>query len=182
MSEKENKPGLLLHICCAGCGVYVSELLAAEFQITLFFYNPNINPETEYRLRLTDVIKVSEYLKIPVINGGYDHDRWLKLITGNEKEPERGKRCAICYEDRIAETAREAVRRRIGHFATTLSVSPHKVATLISEIGRRVARDNGLEFYDRDFKKNDGFKKSTVLARQLSLYRQNYCGCEFSHR
>ncbi len=177
-----NKPRLLLHICCAGCGVYVSRELTRDFAVTLYFYNPNIFPEKEYQLRLKETEKIAAQFNINLIVGEYNHHFWLKKIKGYELEPEKGKRCLICYEDRLRQTANYARSHNFPFFATTLTVSPHKDARAISRIGQQLAIEFSVKYLDRDFKKQDGFKKTCLLSRQLNLYRQNYCGCEFSRR
>ncbi len=178
---KEKK--LLLHICCAGCGAYVSQVLQAEgYGVGLYFYNPNIFPEAEQEIRLKEVKKVAQAFGLEYIIGDYDHSTWLKKIKGLEFEPEKGKRCLVCYRDRLESTAKIAREKNFGYFASTLSVSPHKLAGEISRIGNDLAAQYGVEFLDRDFKKKDGFKKATILSRELEIKRQDYCGCEFSMR
>ena len=182
MSGKEKKSKCLLHICCVGCGAYVSEVLQANYDITLYFYNPSIFPRTEYDKRLDETVKVSEKLGLPLIVGTYNHSIWLESVKGLEQEPERGKRCVVCYDDRLKTTADKAVELGIEYFTTTLSVSPHKDFAKIKEIGDSLAQEFKIKFIDQDFKKQDGFKKACSLSKELNLYRQNYCGCEFSMR
>lgn len=179
---KTKKPKLLLHICCAGCGAYVSSVLREEFEVNLYYYNPNIFPEFEYDARLLEVKRIGEEFGLELLIGGNDHKEWLKKIKGKESEPERGERCRICYQDRLESTALLAAKRGIGYFASTLSVSPHKDAAIISLIGKELEKSHDVGFLDRDFKKQDGFKKSLALSKDLKIYRQNYCGCEFSRR
>jgi len=169
-----------LHICCIGCGAYVAGELAREFRVKLFFYNPNIYPEDEYKKRLQETKRIAEKMKLDLIVGAYDHKAWLKMIAGHETDPERGGRCRLCYRDRLRSTAEKAVAESMDYFTSTLSVSPHKDARLISKTGQEMSGRYGVKFLDRDFKKRDGFKKSCELSRQLDLYRQDYCGCEFS--
>jgi predicted adenine nucleotide alpha hydrolase (AANH) superfamily ATPase len=174
---------LLLHICCAGCGAYVSQVLKEEgFEVVLYFYNPNIFPEEELKIRLGEVKKVAQEFGLEFIIGEHDHRVWLKKVKGLEFEPEKGKRCLVCYQDRLESTAKIAREKNFRYFASTLSVSPHKLAGEIIRIGNESASQNGLEFLDRDFKKKDGFKKATILSRELKIKRQDYCGCEFSIR
>lgn len=180
MSGPKRKPEILLHICCAGCGAYVSGSLKDFYEVILFFYNPNIFPAEEYEKRKAEAKRVAVHYGLRLVTGAYDHGSWLKKIAGHEKDRERGERCRICYRDRLAETAKIAKARGIGFFATTLTVSPHKDARLISEIGRSLARIYGPEFLDADYNKGDGFKKGLAVSKNLGLYRQNYCGCEFS--
>jgi predicted adenine nucleotide alpha hydrolase (AANH) superfamily ATPase/VanZ family protein len=176
------KPKLLLHICCIGCGAYISQELKKEFKITLFFYNPNIYPRDEYEKRLIEVKKTAGTLGLKIIFGNYDHNSWLAGLRGFERNEEGEERCLLCYRDRLARTAREAEKNGFNFFGTTLSISPHKDSMAINKIGRELKKEYGINFLDRDFKKQDGFKKSSALSRELGLYRQNYCGCEFSLR
>lgn len=182
MPEK-NKPKLLLHICCIGCGAYVSRVLTEEnFDVVLFFYNPNIFPESEYVRRLETTKKIADKFDLEVIEGEYNHKRWLEKIRGFEKEKERGKRCRICYYDRLEKAAEYASKNNFDYFSSTLTISPHKDARLILAFGEELSGKLSIKFLARDFKKNDGFKKSVSLSKELNLYRQNYCGCEFSRR
>jgi predicted adenine nucleotide alpha hydrolase (AANH) superfamily ATPase len=180
MSEK--KPRILLHICCAGCGAYVGQLLKENYSVTLFFYNPNIFPESEYDLRLEEVNKITGQFNLPLIIELYNHNEWLKKISGFESEPEKGGRCGICYRDRLQKTAEVAQKNNFDCFTTTLTVSPHKLAQSIIDIGLNLSASYGIKFLDKDFKKQDGFKKAGALSKELNLYRQNYCGCEFSRK
>ena len=174
------KPSLLLHICCIGCGVYVSQVLKKEFKLTLYFYNPNIFPLREYEKRLEEIKKVAKIYKIKVILGGYDYKKWREMVRGHEAEPEKGERCMMCYRERLEETARFAAKNGFHYFATTLTTSPHKNAQAIMKFGQDLGRKYELGFLERDFKKQDGFKKAAEMSRKLDLYRQDYCGCEFS--
>lgn len=179
---KKDKPALLLHVCCIGCGAYVSRLLSIDFKVSLYFYNPNIFPQEEYKKRLEETERIAKQFGFELIVGDYGHGEWLKRVKGHEKDPERGDRCRICYRCRLEDTARLAVKKGFEYFTTTLSVSPHKDAKAINEIGKELEQKYKLKFLDKDFKKKDGFKKSTKLSCELGLYRQNYCGCEFSRR
>jgi len=174
------KPSLLLHICCIGCGVYVSDVLREEFNITLYFYNPNIFPLSEYNKRLEEIQKVAEMYKMKVILGDYDHKKWREMVKGHETDPEKGARCMMCYRERLEETARYASENGFHYFTTTLTTSPHKNAGAIMKFGKELGREYEIGFLERDFKKQDGFKKSSALSKKLGLYRQDYCGCEFS--
>jgi predicted adenine nucleotide alpha hydrolase (AANH) superfamily ATPase len=176
------KSKLLLHICCAGCGVYVSQLLKQQYAVTLYFYNPNIFPKSEYNKRLAEVEEIAGKFKLDLIRGEYHHEVWLEKIRGHENDPERGERCLICYGDRLANTAKLAQKNKFDLFTTTLTVSPHKDALAISKIGNDLSLKYEVKFLDRDFKKQDGFKKSVELSKKLGLYRQNYCGCEYSYK
>ena len=174
------KPNLLLHICCIGCGVYVSQVLQKEYNISLYFYNPNIFPLGEYEKRLEEIKKVARRYKMKVILGEYDHMKWREMVRGHEDDPERGERCMICYRERLEQSARYAVENGFDYFTTTLTTSPHKDAQAIMRFGKELARKYKIGFLERDFKKQDGFKKSSAMSRELGLYRQDYCGCEFS--
>lgn len=176
---EKNKPKLLLHICCAGCGAYISQELARDWQISWYFYNPNIYPVSEYKKREQEVISLASKHKISLIVSDYEHGAWLNKIKGHERDPERGERCVICYEDRLESTARKAKSGHYDYFTTTLTVSPHKDAAVISQLGKRLAERYKVNFLNRDFKKQDGFKKASALSKELGLYRQNYCGCEY---
>lgn len=177
-----SKPKLLLHICCVGCGVYVSRLLKENYNVILFFYNPNIWPKEEYAKRLAEAEKIAREFNLELINGEYDHEKWLATVKGHESDPEKGERCLICYKFRLVEAMKIAQSHNCEYLATTLTTSPHKNAQAINEIGEKSAGQYGLKFLGQDFKKQDGFKKSAALSRELGLYRQNYCGCEFSVR
>lgn len=176
------KPKILLHICCAACGAYVGQLLQENYSVTLFYYNPNIYPESEYNLRQSEVNKIALKYDLPLIIENYNHHDWLKKISGFELEPEKGERCLICYSDRLQKTAETAKRNNFDNFTTTLTVSPHKIAQAIISIGQNLGAQYGIKFLDLDFKKKDGFKKAGILSQELNLYRQNYCGCEYSRK
>lgn len=173
---------LLLHICCAPDATVVVERLRTKYMITGFFYNPNIQPFQEQQQRLREVERLAVSMDFPLLSGHYDWDRWFSLVEGFEKQPEGGKRCRICYQMRLEETARQANQNGFDLFATVLSVSPHKNAGLISDLGRAIAETYHLGFLEENFKKKDGFKRSLELSKLFHLYRQNYCGCVFSRR
>ena len=177
-----SKPPILAHICCAPDASYVIPLLAADYEVSGFFYNPNIEPPEEYRRRLAETHKLESLLGIAFEEGAYDRDRWAAMTQVFEREPEKGRRCAICYAMRLDRTARRALERGIPAFTTIMSVSPWKDAGLMNRIGSRLGRKYGLRFLEADFKKKDGFRKSVEISRRLGLYRQNDCGCRFSRR
>ncbi len=183
-SLAKTKSKLLLHVCCAGCGVYISQLLKKNYQVILYYYNPNIYPRSEYEKRLIEAEKIAKKYGLKLIKEKYDHKKWLKSVKGLEKELERGRRCLVCYKDRLEKTARVASGLGIKYFTTTLTMSPHKDASAINEIGNQLAKKYNLNFLAKDFKKQDGFKKSAAMSKELGLYRQDYCGCEFgkSHK
>ncbi len=154
--------------------------LANEYQITGFFYNPNIFPEAEYNKRLTDLNKLADLWQLVLEVGKYEHERFLTLINGWESEPEGGMRCEVCYGLRLNESAIKAREGNHNFLATTLTVGPKKNALVINKIGAEVAAKYGVQFIAHDWKKQNGFKHSVTLSRELGLYRQRYCGCEFS--
>ncbi len=170
---------LLLHICCAPCGVYPLQRLR-EYKPTLFFYNPNIHPLEEYEKRLSEVIKISCHYKTPLIIGSYDKDKWFLAVKGLEKEKEGGKRCEVCFSLRLTATANKAIEKGFTRFGTTLAISPHKNSNLIKRLGMEIAERFGLEFLSEDFR--EGFKEGIAISKELSLYRQRYCGCIYSQR
>ena len=176
------KPKLLLHVCCVGCGAYVSKILQKKYKVIFFFYNPNIYPEKEYNIRLDEAKRLAKKLKVKLMIEEKSYQKWKNSVIGYEDEPERGKRCLICFRDRLDHTAYFAREKKIKHFCTTLTISPHKNADDINRIGKAMAQKYKLNFLEKDFKKEDGFKKSCQLSKDLELYRQDYCGCEFSIR
>ena len=176
------KPKLLLHICCGPCSTEVIRRLKDDHEVVGFFYNPNIHPEEEYDKRLMEVQRISALWRVLVDVGRYDHERFLEVARGLEAEPEGGKRCVACYQLRLEETARRAADNGCTHLATTLTIAPMKKAAVINPLGRDAAARHGLVFVDEDWKKRDGFKHSIELSRDLGLYRQHYCGCEFPRR
>ncbi len=177
-------PRLLLQSCCGPCSTYVLEYLTKFFDITLLFYNPNIFPEEEFEKRLSAQCEVIKKLKISrpveIICNGYEHSEFEEKVKGLEEEREGGARCKVCFSLRLSETARLAKEMGFDCFATTLSVSPHKNAGLINAIGEELSASSGVPFLIADFKKREGYKRSVELSRELGIYRQQYCGCEFS--
>ena len=179
-------PRLLLHGCCAPCSSYVLEYLARYFEITLYYYNPNISPREEYEKRLGEVRRLVSELPlvhpVAVVDGPWDQAAFLDVSRGLEEEPEGGERCLKCYELRLRAAATVAKEGDYDFFATTLSISPHKRADKLNEIGERVGREIGVRHLPADFKKKGGYARSIELSRELGLYRQDYCGCAFSRR
>lgn len=172
---------ILLHSCCAPCGGQViNELKSQGFAVTVFFYNPNIFPLEEYKIRKSEIAKYCQKENIEFLAGEYAHEKWLAFIKGLEKEKEGSFRCFKCYEFRLQETAKYAMEHGFDYFASTLSISPHKNASKINEIGNELAEKHHIKFFTADWKKNDGFKKSCELSKTHNFYRQKYCGCEFS--
>jgi len=180
MNKTLEKPFILLHVCCAPDATAVFERLREKYTVIGFFHNPNIHPEEEYRKRLKDAVYVAETMNFPLEIPAYNPQEWLDAVKGLEQEPERGKRCRICFRFNLLATAKKAHERRIPYFTTTLTISPHKNTADIFEAGKEAAAEFGSEFVAVDFKKKDGFKRSLILSREMNLYRQNYCGCCFS--
>ena len=178
----ENKQ-ILLHICCAPCLIYPLKKLREErFEVKGFFYNPNIQPEKEYYKRLLEAQRICKLWSIPLEIGEYDWDRWQAAIRGLEKEKEGGERCLVCYRYRLTALAQKAKELGIGTIASTLTISPHKRASIINPIGKEVCSELEIKFYEADWKKQDGFKHSLETCKDLNIYRQNYCGCKYSIR
>ena len=185
--EKEctnKKPSLLLHACCAPCSSYVLEYLSDFFEITLFYYNPNIVKIEEFDKRVKELYKLLGLNgleeKVDVIVPEYNNDEFYETIKGYENEPERGRRCYKCYELRLQKTAEFAGNNGFDFFCTTLSISPHKNAEWLNEIGERLGEKNNCRYLVSDFKKKGGYLRSIELSKEYDLYRQNYCGCIFS--
>ena len=176
------KPRILLHSCCATCTAYPISLLKERFDISLFYYNPNIFPEEEYNRRLSDVSKLACITGTSLIIGEYDTAGWYNAAGHLPDEPEGGKRCLLCFNLRLGKTAETAKEKDFDIFGTTLSISPHKNSRIINKEGSLLAARIGIDYYEADFKKKDGFKKAIDLSRKHSFYRQNYCGCEYSIR
>lgn len=181
--KKNNKPSLLLHICCAPCSTYlIREILKKEFQITLYFNNSNLCSEEEYNERLKWVKWVATEEKLPLVIEPYKHDSWLQLVSGRENDPEKGARCLLCYRSRLEASAKLAKEKGIKYFATSLSVSPYKDVQAITAISKELASKYQIEYLDRDFQVDNIYQKSQDLAKELGFYRQKFCGCEFTKR
>lgn len=179
-------PSLLLHACCAPCASYVLEYLSEHFAITLLYYNPNIQPEEEYRFRRQELERLISEMRFPnpvtVLPCDYDPQVFDAAAQGLEQEPERGARCTKCFDIRLRKTAELAKEHGFDYFTTTLSVSPHKNANLLHEIGTALSEEFGVSYLPSDFKKRGGYLRSIELSNEHNLYRQNYCGCVFSKR
>lgn len=181
--EKEGRtPRLLLHSCCAPCSSYVLEYLSKHFEITVFYYNPNIFPESEYTKRILEQQTLIGEMKYPVsfIAGNYDKEKFYEMAKGLEHLKEGKERCFKCYTLRLEETARLAREGEFDYFTTTLSISPMKNADKLNEIGTMLGRKYGVEYLQSDFKKKNGYKRSIELSKEYDLYRQDYCGCVYS--
>lgn len=173
---------LLLHICCAPCSVYVIEKLRVNYDITGFFYNPNIHPEKEYNFRVEETWKVAEKLGWKVIVAEYDLKNWFTRVKGHEKDPERGERCSICFNMRFEKTFEYAKNNDFDIVASTLSISPYKITDQINREGFLLSKKYGIDFLPENFKKKDGFKIGKIMSQNLGIIHQNYCGCVFSRR
>lgn len=186
ISDSNATPSLLLHSCCAPCSSYVLEYLSEFFHITIFYYNPNIHPEDEYKKRVEEqkefITQLPTKRKINFIEGHYDTQEFFHISKGLEEEREGGERCFKCYELRLREAAKKAKELNFDYFTTVLSISPHKNAEKINEIGNKLSEEFNIEFLNSDFKKKNGFKRSIELSSQYNLYRQDYCGCIYSRR
>jgi predicted adenine nucleotide alpha hydrolase (AANH) superfamily ATPase len=175
------RPTLLLQVCCGPCGSYVLEYLTKYFAVSVLYYNPNTQPESEYEKRGAWLRRVLEhYPEVKLLDCAYDGAAFDDIAHGLEREPEGGARCTRCFELRLRETARRAAEGDFEWFCTTLSVSPHKDAERLNAIGSRLAAEYGVRWLPSDFKKRGGYQRSVELAREWGLYRQEYCGCLFS--
>lgn len=181
-------PKVFLHSCCAPCSSYCLEYLSNYFEVTVFYYNPNIYPEEEYRKR---VVEQQEFIKkfpakhpISFVEGEYDTEKFYHAVKGMEQIPEGGERCFACYRLRLQEAYDWAKDKGFDYFTTTLTISPLKNAAKLNEIGEEIASaGNGtLKFLPSDFKKKNGYKRSVELSEEYGMYRQDYCGCVFSQR
>ncbi len=186
LDGEKPRPSLFLHACCAPCSSYVLEYLSNWFDITVFYYNPNIFPREEYEKRVCELERLIRELPaggpVRFVEGPYEPERFFELAKGLEDLPEGGERCFRCYRLRLAQTARLAAEGGYDYFTTTLSISPHKNAAMLGEIAAEEGRIWHVTPLPSDFKKKNGFKRSTELSAQYGLYRQDYCGCVFSQR
>ena len=173
---------ILLNACCAPDATHSINVLRDEgFEVITFFYNPNIHPESEYLLRVKDMEKLARETNVYNIESiPYDDKEWFEYVKEFKDEKEGGKRCELCFRFRMEKTAQKARELGIEIFATTLTISPHKNAALINRLGKETAAKYGIKYFESDFKKKDGFKKSIELSRKHGLYRQDYCGCVYS--
>ncbi|MDE7365490.1 MAG: epoxyqueuosine reductase QueH [Ruminococcus sp.] len=178
------KPSLMLHACCAPCSSHTLLYLYNHFDITVFFFNPNIAPESEYDFRKQELKRLITEMNLDVkmIDADYNPQPFYELARGLENLSERGLRCQRCIEYRLRRTAESARNAGSDYFTTTLTISPHKDCDFINKCGGRIAEETGVQYLFSDFKKHDGYKHSIELSRQYNLYRQNYCGCIYSKR
>lgn len=179
-------PKLLIHSCCAPCSSYVLEYLSQYFDITVYFYNPNIYPPLEYIRRVEEQDRLIQEMNfvhpVTLQTGAYEPQEFYRIVEGLENEPEGGIRCFHCYELRLQEAAKIAQAGRFDYFTTTLSISPLKNADKLNEIGEKLGREYRVAYLPSDFKKKNGYKRSVELSKEHDLYRQDYCGCVFSQR
>ncbi len=180
-------PSLFLHSCCAPCSSYCIEYLSQYFHVTVFYYNPNIYPDEEYYHRVREqqefIKKFPTKYPVKFIEGDFEKERFYKEVAaGLEDEPERGRRCVKCFDLRLRETAKWAKAKGFDYFCTTLTISPMKDATLLNELGAKIGKEEGVPFLPSDFKKKNGYLRSCEISKEYNMYRQDYCGCEFSIR
>lgn len=180
--NKNKKLKLLLHSCCAPCSSYVMLYLAEFFDITILYYNPNIDKEEEYKKRAIEQKKVIDEMELDIkfIEKPYNSKEFYQAIKGYEQEKEGGERCFLCYKLRMEKTAELSKKEGFDYFGTVLTISPLKNATKINEIGKELEKKYGANYLYSDFKKKEGYKKSVELSRKYNLYRQDYCGCSYS--
>ena len=185
ITESNSVPSLLLHSCCAPCSSYCLEYLSEYFNITVLYYNPNIEDE-EFERRYKEQVRLVSELRtkypVRVVKGEHDTSIYYDLVAGHEDDPEGGERCKLCFELRLAEAAKHAAENGFDYFTTTLSISPLKNAELLNSIGKEMSERYGVKYLYSDFKKKNGYLRSIELSKEYSLYRQDYCGCIFSIR
>lgn len=185
-TEQNITPTLLLHACCAPCSSYCLEYLSEFFEITVFYFNPNISLKEEYKYRLNEEKRLISLMNfknpVKIVESEYNPKDFYDAVKGLENEPEGGKRCAECFKLRLKASAQKAKELGADYFTTTLTISPLKNADLLNQIGSEYADKYGVKWLYSDFKKKEGYKRSIVLSREYDLYRQNYCGCIFSKR
>ena len=178
------RPKLLLHCCCAPCSSATLERLQRDYDVDIYYYNPNIEPEAEFRKRAGEEERFVRAFRpdggVQVIVAEYDHEAFERIARGREQLPERGERCYLCYELRLRRTAAFAREKGYDCFTTSLSISPYKSARWINEIGERLAGEYQVPFVHSDFKKQNGYARSIALSREYNLYRQEWCGCVYS--
>lgn len=184
-NEKEGiRPSLLLHACCAPCSSYTMEYLSKYFDISIYFYNPNIDTKEEYDLRIQELNRLIGEMplsgEVKLLTGEYEPEKFYEIAKGRENVPEGGERCHLCYALRLEEAARAAVEFQMDYFTTTLSISPYKNAEWLNSLGEKYGKEYGVPYLYSDFKKKGGYARSIELSKEFGLYRQDYCGCVFS--
>ena len=185
---ESKKPSLLLHACCGPCSTACVERVAADYEVTLFYYNPNITDREEYLLRRETLLQfINAYnaehkdeFTVNFLEGNYDRERWLDKTAALKDAPEGGARCDVCFAMRLTETARMAKQLEMDYFTTTMSVSPHKNYDKIKTLGLILESDYEVKYLDIDFKKKNGFGRSVEMSKQYGLYRQGFCGCDYA--
>lgn len=184
IKEREETPTLLLHACCAPCSSYTIEYLSKYFKITIYYYNPNIHPQTEYERRLNELKKFLKEFKteneVKLVETNYNPNEYFNSIIGKENLGERSERCYECYKLRMKEACKFAKENNFDYFTTTLSISPYKISSWINEIGEKLEKEFGIKYLYADLKKRNGYKRSLELSKEFNLYRQDYCGCIYS--
>lgn len=186
IEKLDRKPRLLIHSCCGSCSTAVLERLVKYFEIDILFFNPNLDSEEEFDKRVIEQKKVIAHMedknhaKIGIVAVSYNHDEFLNIANGLEKEREGGKRCMRCYYLRLKKAGEYAKAHGYDYFTTTLSISPHKNSQVLNKMGIALGERIGVSYLMSDFKKKNGFKRSVEISEELHLYRQDYCGCEFS--
>ena len=186
LKSLDSKKKLLLHACCAPCSSYVIEYLTKYFDITILYYNPNIDTEDEFNYRLSELKRFVKEFKttnqVEVVSLGFNQEDYLEKVKGLEQEKEGGKRCYECFKLRLRKSALYAKEHNFDYFTTTLTISPLKNSKLLNEIGHDLEKELGINYLYSDFKKKEGYKRSIVLSHEYNLYRQDYCGCKFSKK
>ena len=186
LKNLNGKKKLLLHACCAPCSSYVIEYLTNYFDITILYYNPNIDTYEEFNKRLNELKRfVKEYKtknKVEVVSCGFNQEEYLEKVKGLEEEADGGKRCIECFKLRLLKACLYAKEHNFDYFTTTLTISPLKNSKIINQIGNDLETEYGVKYLYSDFKKKEGYKRSVVLSREYNLYRQDYCGCKFSKK
>lgn len=173
---------MLLHVCCGPCAPYVVEQLKKEYELTLYFYNPNIHPQEEYDRRLAEAHRLAEDSGLEMIVEKYDPENWHTATKGLENAKEKGARCEVCFDIRLSEAAKVASNMKFDFFAAVLSISPHKDSVMINRVGVSAGSDHDVTFLEANWKKKEGYKITTKMSDDMGFYRQNYCGCVFSLR
>lgn len=182
LQKDGSRPSLLLHACCAPCSSYCVEYLSQYFDITLYYYNPNIESQEEFDKRFKEFEKIEERFNVKVVEETYNAKEFYDSVRGYEDCKEGGDRCTICYRLRLQKSLEYAEKHHFDYFASTLSISPYKNAEKLNTIGEEISKGSSVLYLINDFKKKGGYLRSTVLSKEMDLYRQAYCGCVFSKR
>ena len=182
LQKDGQRPSLLLHACCAPCSSYCVEYLSQYFDVTLYYYNPNIESQEEFDKRFKEFEKIEQRFNVKVVEETYNAKEFYDSVKGYEDCKEGGDRCTICYRLRLQKSLDYAEKNHFDYFASTLSISPYKNAEKLNTIGEEISKDSSVLYLINDFKKKGGYLRSTVLSKEMDLYRQAYCGCVFSKR